>query len=104
MDNAELRQLVRPTSVHRRVYIDPGIFELERERIFKRAWLYVGHESQARRPGDFFVTELAAQSVVMVRHADRTIRVLFNRCAHRGAKVVAEASGNAASFVCCYHG
>lgn len=100
----ELRALVRPTSVHRRLYVDPGIFELERERIFKQAWLYVGHESQARRPGDFFATELAGQPVVMVRHTDGTVRVLFNRCAHRGAKVVAEASGNAKTLVCCYHG
>ena len=104
MDSADLRQLVRPAAVHRRLYIDPGIFALERERIFKRAWLYVGHESQARLPGDFFVTELAGQSVVMARHTDGALRVLFNRCAHRGAKVVAEPCGHARSFVCCYHG
>ena len=104
MGTDELRGLVRPNAVHRRLYIDPGIFALERERIFKRAWLYVGHESQARRPGDFFVTELAGQSIVMSRHADGAIHVLFNRCAHRGAKVVAEPAGNARTFVCCYHG
>jgi phenylpropionate dioxygenase-like ring-hydroxylating dioxygenase large terminal subunit len=98
-----LRSLVRPDAVHRRVYTDPGIFVLERERIFKRAWLYVGHGSQIARPGDFFTTDLAGQPVVLVRHADGTPRVLFNRCGHRGAKVVAERCGNATAFVCCYH-
>lgn len=104
MSDEDLRGLVQPAAVHRRVYIDPAIFELERERIFQRAWLYVGHESQVRLPGDFFATELAGQPVVLVRHTDRTIRVLFNRCAHRGAKVVAERTGNAKTLVCCYHG
>jgi phenylpropionate dioxygenase-like ring-hydroxylating dioxygenase large terminal subunit len=104
MGNEELRGLVRPNAAHRRLYIDPAIFELERERIFKRAWLYVGHESQERLSGDFFSTELVGQPVVLVRHADGTVRVLFNRCAHRGAKVVAEPSGNVKTFVCCYHG
>jgi phenylpropionate dioxygenase-like ring-hydroxylating dioxygenase large terminal subunit len=104
MGNEELRGLVRPNAAHRRLYIDPAIFELERERIFKRAWLYVGHESQVRLSGDFFSTELVGQPVVLVRHADGTVRVLFNRCAHRGAKVVAEPSGNVKTFVCCYHG
>jgi phenylpropionate dioxygenase-like ring-hydroxylating dioxygenase large terminal subunit len=100
----KLRSMVRPTSVHRRLYIDPEVFDLERERIFRVAWLYVGHESQARLPGDFFTTELAGQPVVMVRHSDHSVRVLFNRCAHRGAKVVVEPSGQARTFVCCYHG
>lgn len=100
----DLRQLVRPTAVHRRVYTDPAIFDLEIERLFKRAWLYVGHESQVRNAGDYFLTELARQPVVMVRHSDNLIRVLFNRCAHRGARVVAEPCGNTKAFVCCYHG
>jgi phenylpropionate dioxygenase-like ring-hydroxylating dioxygenase large terminal subunit len=95
--------LVRPDAVHRRVYTDPEIFALERERLFGRAWLFVGHESQVARTGDFFTTELAGQPVVMVRHSDGTVRVLFNRCGHRGAKVVAPRQGRAQSFVCGYH-
>jgi phenylpropionate dioxygenase-like ring-hydroxylating dioxygenase large terminal subunit len=99
----DTRGLVRPGSVHRRVYTDPAIFELEQQRIFERAWLYVGHASQVPRTGDFFATEMAGQPVVMVRHSDGTIRVLFNRCGHRGARVVAIRQGHIESFVCAYH-
>src|SRR6185503_10424287 len=96
--------LVDEGRVHRRVYTDPGIFELEMQRIFGRAWLYVGHESQVPAPGDFFTTTLARQPVVMVRCADGVVRVLFNRCAHRGAVVAAERAGHVENFRCAYHG
>jgi phenylpropionate dioxygenase-like ring-hydroxylating dioxygenase large terminal subunit len=101
--NEALSERIQAGRVHRSVYTDPVIFELEMERIFGKAWLYIGHESQVARPGDYFVTEMAGQSVILVRHRDERIHVLFNRCAHRGAIVVATPSGNARSFVCAYH-
>src|ERR1700751_2234280 len=52
----ELAQLIEPGRVHRRVYTDPAIFELEMARIFGAAWIYVGHESQVKNPGDYFCT------------------------------------------------
>ena len=91
----KVADLVEPGRVHRRVYTDPDVFELEMERIFGRAWLFVGHTSQVPNPGDYFTTELGRQPVVMTRHRDGSIHVLFNRCTHRGAKVVNERSGNA---------
>jgi benzoate/toluate 1,2-dioxygenase alpha subunit len=100
----EISRLVEPGRVHRRVYTDPEIFELEIERIFGRAWLFVGHTSQVRKPGDYITVDLGRQPVIMTRHSDGTVHVLLNRCTHRGAKVVNERSGNAARLVCCYHG
>lgn len=100
----EIGALVADGRVHRRVYADPAIFELEQERIFGRAWLYVGHESQVPEPGDFVTAMLARQPVIMVRCADGAVRVLFNRCAHRGALVAAERCGHAETFRCAYHG
>ena len=96
--------LVEPGRVHRRVYTDPEVFEMEMERLFGRAWLFVGHTSQVPNPGDYFTTELARQPVVMVRHRDGTVRVLYNRCTHRGPKLVNERSGHASRLTCLYHG
>lgn len=100
----EIATLIQPGRVHRRVYSDPDIFELEMERIFGRTWLFVGHASQVPRPGDYLTTELARQPVLMTRHSDGSIKVLFNRCAHRGAKVAPLRSGHAPRLTCCYHG
>jgi phenylpropionate dioxygenase-like ring-hydroxylating dioxygenase large terminal subunit len=103
--NAEsIAKLIEPGRVHRGVYTDPEVFELEMERIFGRAWLFVGHASQVPQPGDFITTEIGRQPVIMVRHRDGGVHVLLNRCTHRGAKVVNERKGNAPRLVCCYHG
>ena len=102
--NAELQEMVQPDRVHRAFYTDPAIFEIEMEKIFRRVWLYVGHESLVPNPGDYYCTHLARQPVVLSRHKDDGICVLFNRCGHRGAKVLNRERGNAKVFTCMYHG
>ncbi len=99
-----LSQLVQPARVHRRVYTDPEIFELEMQRIFASTWVYVGHESQIRNPGDFFCTRVARKPLVIVRGKNSEINALHNQCAHRGSMVVAVDAGCADEFQCCYHG
>ena len=100
----DFSQYIQPGRVHRRLYSDPEIFELEMQRIFGRAWVYVGHESQVKNPGDYFSTQIGRKAVLMVRDNDGTIHVVHNQCAHRGAMVVATEKGNAPEFTCCYHG
>jgi phenylpropionate dioxygenase-like ring-hydroxylating dioxygenase large terminal subunit len=100
----DVTSLVKPAAVHRSLYDDPAIFELELECIFGRAWIYVGHESQVREPGDYFCTQVARKPIVVVRGPDRALHVLHNQCAHRGAMVVALDKGRTDEFQCCYHG
>jgi benzoate/toluate 1,2-dioxygenase alpha subunit len=100
----DISELVREDRIHKSVYTDPRIFELEKERIFQRVWLFIGHESQVQKPGDFITMDLLGKPLVMSRHRDGTVHVLFNRCGHRGAKVVNEPAGNVRTFACCYHG
>ena len=102
--NEQLAMLVQPDRVHRSVYADPAIFELELERIFGRAWLVLGHESQVRAVGDYYTTRMGREPVIVARHEDGSVRVLINRCAHRGSMVCAEGRGNVERFVCPYHG
>ena len=100
----DLTEMIRESDVDRRVYIDPDIFELEMKRIWGRAWIYIAHESQIRRPGDFFTTELARQPVLLIRQDAETFNLFFNRCAHKGTKVVEPESGRASLIRCGYHG
>jgi phenylpropionate dioxygenase-like ring-hydroxylating dioxygenase large terminal subunit len=102
--NEQLAMLIQPDRVHRSVYADPAIFELEMKRIFGRAWLLLGHESQAAAPGDYFTTRMGREPVIVIRRDGGEIGVMVNRCAHRGATVCAEGRGNIERFVCPYHG
>jgi phenylpropionate dioxygenase-like ring-hydroxylating dioxygenase large terminal subunit len=103
-DGERFAALVQPDRVHRSVYSDPAIFALEMERIFGRAWLILGHESQVAAPGDYFTTRMGREPVIVTRKESNEIGVLVNRCAHRGAMVCAEGRGNTERFVCPYHG
>jgi phenylpropionate dioxygenase-like ring-hydroxylating dioxygenase large terminal subunit len=100
----DLLQYVQPGRVHRRLYTDPAIFDLEMQRLFGVAWLYIGHESQIRNPGDYVATRMGRKPVLLVRDEGGEVRVIHNQCAHRGALVVATDKGNAPEFTCCYHG
>ncbi len=96
--------LVREGSVHRDIYLDPGVFALEMERIFMRTWVYVGHESEIATSGDYKTTAIGNKPVIVSRSQDGSIHVLMNRCRHRGATVCQWPSGNASSFRCSFHG
>ena len=99
----DIAALLRGDAVHRAAYTDPAVFALEQERIFRRAWLYVAHESEIPGPGDFVLTTLGPEEVIVVRREDGAVSVLHNRCAHRGARIVSAPSGNARQLRCPYH-
>ena len=104
-DVEQIRALVQSDQVHRDVYCDPELFELEMQRLWRRTWVYVGHDSQVPKPGDYYTADIAGQPVVMIRAADGSVHVLLNRCAHKGAKVVSANSGNCRGQLRCpYHG
>ncbi len=104
-DASAIRSLVRGGDVHRDAYTNPELFELEMQRLWRTSWVYVGHDSQVPRPGDYYTTEIAGQPLLMTRTADGDVRVLYNRCAHRGARIVSATSGNCGGILRCpYHG
>lgn len=104
-DPSAIKALLRPGEVHRDVYTDPELFELEMERLWHKAWVYVGHDSQVPAPGDYYSTLIAGRPLLMVRAADGQVRVFYNRCAHRGSKIVSATSGNCGAILRCpYHG
>lgn len=90
--------------VHRSTMTSQQIFEAERDRIFGRCWLYVGHKSEVPKPGDYVRRRVGGRPVFMVRGAKSgEIRVFHNSCTHRGALVCRTGRGNSKNFQCFYH-
>src|SRR6266704_4650622 len=90
--------------VSRQIYADEEIYRLELERIFSRCWLFLGHESQIARPGDFVTTRMGNESIILTRDTTGQIRALINSCRHRGNSVCRPEEGRTHSFMCAYHG
>ena len=90
--------------VHRKVFVSPEILEDENRAIFDKCWVYVGHASEIKNPGDFRTRHVAGRPVIFCRDRKGEVRALFNVCRHRGALVCREREGNTRQFQCIYHG
>lgn len=90
--------------VSRRAFVDGALMEREYEAVFDTCWLYLGHESELPKPGDFVTRTVARRNILFTRDAQGKLHALFNTCPHRGATVCREAKGNSKVFQCFYHG
>ncbi|HEV7967205.1 MAG TPA: aromatic ring-hydroxylating dioxygenase subunit alpha [Candidatus Acidoferrales bacterium] len=94
---------VRHGRISREVFVNDEIYRKEQEHLFSRAWLFVGHESQIPNAGDFFVSRMGEESVIVCRDREKNIHVFLNSCRHRGMKVCRYDEGNTPLFTCPYH-
>lgn len=90
--------------VDRAVFTDTEIFELEMKYFFEQNWVFLAHESQLPKPNDFVTTKIGRVPVLITRDRSGTLRGMINACAHRGARVCRERSGNKRNFMCPFHG
>ncbi|WP_425101977.1 aromatic ring-hydroxylating oxygenase subunit alpha [Tropicibacter sp. S64] len=86
------------------MYEDPDLFAEEMEKIFKRTWVFVAHESEFPDKGSFKLSNVGLEPVIVVRDRKGVIHVMVNRCRHRAATVCEVKKGKTASFQCPYHG
>src|ERR1043165_7003901 len=84
-------------------FVSPRVFEEEREKIFAKHWVLVGHQSEIPEPGDHFVASVAGESLIMVRDKSEEVRGFYNVCRHRGTRLCEEERGHAAAIQCPYH-
>jgi phenylpropionate dioxygenase-like ring-hydroxylating dioxygenase large terminal subunit len=104
MKRRDILAMVQDDRVHRDLYLSPGLFALEQRHFFANTWNYVGHASQVPAAGDYVAVELAGRPLLMVRQGDGSIRVLDNRCAHKGTQLVTDDRGSVNRFFRCpYH-
>lgn len=108
MSNEPKTVLVDSTDEHfrvaREVFVREDVLAAEYARIFDKCWLYVGHESEFKKPGDFVTRTIAKRNLLVSMGNDRKVNAFFNTCPHRGATVCRDPSGNSKSFQCFYHG
>jgi p-cumate 2,3-dioxygenase alpha subunit len=91
--------------IHRSVFTDNDILELERERVFDHSWLFAGHASEVPNPGDFITRSVGGRPIIMVHGDDGEVRVFMNTCRHRGNIVCRDPHGKGAEVLrCFYHG
>ena len=86
-----------------RVYTDGRIFVDEMRDIFERTWVFIAHESEVPKRGDFKSTFIGQRPIVVVRDKTENINAFFNICPHRGAALCREQYGNYPVIVCPYH-
>ena len=86
-----------------RYFVSPEVFAIEQEKIFSRHWLLVGHQSQLPRAGDYFVVNIASESLIITRDQRSTIRGFYNVCRHRGTRLCDKAKGHLSAIQCPYH-
>src|ERR1700741_4047999 len=90
-------------TLEQRYFVSSEIFVREQEKIFSKQWVLVGHRSQLAQPGDYFVAEVAEESLIVVRDQASIVRGFYNVCRHRGARLKEDACGHASTIQCPYH-
>ena len=90
--------------IDRAVYLDRDIFHREIETFFEGGWVFLCHESQVPKAGDYFSTHIGRQPVFVNRRADGSVGCCLNACAHRGAILTPFRHGNTKGFTCRFHG
>jgi Rieske 2Fe-2S family protein len=91
-----------PGTLLGREYCSDEVFDLERRRIFQDGWFCVGRAEEAPENGSFFVTDIAGESVLIVRGEDGLLRGFLNVCRHRGSRLC-DGAGRMRVIRCPYH-
>jgi len=84
-------------------FVSSDIFAEEQTAIFSAKWVCVGHQSQLATAGDYFVREVAGESLIILRDQKGTIRGFYNVCRHRGTRLCENATGHSSAIQCPYH-
>jgi nitrite reductase/ring-hydroxylating ferredoxin subunit len=85
-------------------YTEGERFQVEKRRLFARAWLPFCAAGQLAAAGDFVSHTLGGWPIVAIRGSDGVVRAFRNVCKHQGMPVVERPSGQCAALRCRYHG
>ncbi|WOE31752.1 MULTISPECIES: carnitine monooxygenase subunit alpha [unclassified Acinetobacter] len=84
-------------------YTSKGVFEREKNTIFTKSWICVGHGSEVAKPNDYITRKVIGENIIIIRGRDEILRAFYNVCPHRGHELLA-GSGKAKNVITCpYH-
>lgn len=86
------------------IFNDDEVFGVEMDSIFGTCWVFVAHESEIPKAGDFVQRRIGLDPVIVTRDGKGGVNVMSNFCRHRGAQVCQTDAGNSRFFKCPYHG
>jgi Rieske 2Fe-2S family protein len=89
-------------------FVSTEMFAEEQDKIFSQHWILAGHQSEVAKPGDFFVANVAGESLIIIRERSGNICAFYNVCRHRGARLCQDragqpVAGHLAAIQCPYH-
>lgn len=90
-------------SLEQKFYTDADYYKLDLEMIWYRDWLFVGHDCEIPKAGNYFTVQIGDYPVIIVRDRSGSVRALNNSCRHRGSRVCTQDKGASAKLVCPYH-
>jgi choline monooxygenase len=85
-------------------YVDKNLYQHELNTVFSNTWQLAARVDQVEQPGQYVTTDIAGESIVIVRGNDNVLRAFFNVCRHHAAAVMTEPEGKAPQLRCPYHG
>jgi len=107
MNNVDLKNLIKQQkknyTLDQAFYTNDYIFDLDIKNIFSKQWVFVGHTSRIPKHGDYFLFNIANESIIIIRDKDNSIHAHYNVCRHRGSHICLEEEGNKKLLVCPYH-
>ena len=87
-----------------RFYTAPEVLAEEREKIFACHWICVGRNTALAQPGDYFLAEIAGESIIVLRNQSGYARAFYNVCRHRGTRLCEDPTGRLSETIQCpYH-
>jgi len=91
------------TTLPQKYFISPDIFAEEEKKIFSSRWVLIGHQSQIAQPGDYFLSTIGGESLIVIRDQKLAVRGFYNVCRHRGTRLKEDNCGHVAAIQCPYH-
>ena len=90
-------------SLPSKFFTSDDFFHADLDRVWRQGWLFVGHDCEIPKPGDYVTFNIGTDPLLVIRGDDGEVRAFHNVCRHRGTLLCNKPSGTARQLVCPYH-